>query len=110
MIDRKTALGLAQLADLVLEDRLAKLRCAAAARAQTAAQIAALVETPAEGLDPVVAAQQSLRYQRWADVRRQDLNLVLARQTAAWLSAHQAASHAFGRAEVTRTLALPKKR
>ncbi len=110
MTDRKAALQLAALADLVLQDRLAKLRSAAAARSQTASKIAALAETPAEGLDPLVAAQQSLRYQRWADMRRQELNLVLARQTAAWMTAHAAASEAFGRAEVIEKLSVPKKR
>ncbi len=110
MTDRKTALGLAALADLVLQDRLAKLRGAALARAQTAAQISALAEAPAEGLDPLIAAQQSLRYQRWADARRQELNLVLARQTAVWMTAHATATEAFGRAQVIEKLTLPRNR
>lgn len=104
MTDRKMAARLATLADLVLQDRLAKLRSAAAARAQTVAQIAGLGEQPAEGLDPLVAAQQSLRYQQWADARRQELNLVLARQTAQWMTAHGAATEAFGRAHVIEKL------
>lgn len=109
MTDRKTAEQLAFLADLVLQDRLAKLRKAAAARMQTTAQISALAERPAEGLEPLVAAQQSLRYQVWADARRQELNLVLARQTAAWMSAHASATEAFGRAQVIEKLSLGKK-
>ena len=110
MTDRKTAARLAVLADLVLQDRLARLRAAAAARAQTMAQIAGLAEQPAEGLDPLVAAQQSLRYQQWADARRQELNLVLARQTAVWMTAHGNATEAFGRAQVIGKLTGEKKR
>jgi hypothetical protein len=109
MTDRKMAARLATLADLVLQDRLVRLRTAAAAREQTAAQIAALAEAPAEGLAPLVAAQQSLRYQRWADARRLELNLVLARQTAVWMTAQGAATVAFGRAQVIDKLVLQKK-
>lgn len=110
MTDRRITANLAALADLVLQDRLARLRAAAAARAQTTARIAALAEVPAEGLDPLVAAQQSLRYQQWADARRQELNLVLARQTATWMTAHAAATEAFGRVQVIEKLALRGKR
>lgn len=110
MSDRQTAARLAALADLVLQDRLAKLRRAAAARAATQTQIDALAEAPAEGLDPLVAARQSLHYQLWADARRLELNLVLARQTAQWLTAHAAATEAFGRAQVIERLALARNR
>lgn len=110
MTDRKIAARLAVLADLVLQDRLAKLRKAAAARATTQAQIEGLAEAPAEGLDPLVAARQSVQYQLWADARRQELNLVLARQTAQWMTAHAAAANAFGRAQVTERIAETAKR
>ena len=110
MTDAVTVGRLAALADLVLQDRLGKLRAAAAARARTAGQIAALAERPVAGMDPLVAAQASLRYQQWADARRQEMNLVLARQTAAWMTAHARAAEAFGRAEVIATLASRARR
>lgn len=110
MSDRQTAARLAALADLVLQDRLAKLRRAATARTATQAQIAALAEAPAEGLDPVAAARQSLQYQLWADARRQELNLVLARQTAQWMAEQMTATQAFGRAQVAAQIALSHKR
>jgi hypothetical protein len=69
-------------------------------------QIAAL-DHPAEpeGLDLAPAAQVALRYQLWADIRRAELNTVLARQTADWLAAREDARHAFGRAEALRGIA-----
>ena len=38
-----------------------------------------------------------MRYQLWADQRRSAINLILARQTAAWSEARKDAAEAFGR-------------
>jgi hypothetical protein len=56
-------------------------------------------------LEPIVAAQIGLEYERWADARRAELNLVIARQTAAWLEARGEAQAAFGRVQALRALA-----
>ena len=88
------------LSRLMLDDRLSRLRAAAALVETSRMQIAAL-DHCAEPVDlpPVAASQISLRYQLWADVRRSELNVVLARQTVTWLDARQEARHAFGRLE-----------
>jgi hypothetical protein len=51
-----------------------------------------------------------VRYQHWADLRRAEINLVLARQTVDWMEARGAAQSAFGRAEVLRQLQIKHKR
>lgn len=94
------------LAGMLLDHRLSQLRQAAERCDQSRMQIAAL-DQPAEptGLDLAPAAQVALSYQLWADVRRAELNTVLARQTADWLAAREDARHAFGRAEALRGIA-----
>ena len=56
-------------------------------------------------LDPVTAARVGLDYERWADARRGELNLVIARQTADWLEARSDAQTAFGRVQALHELA-----
>jgi hypothetical protein len=94
------------LSQLVLDQRLMSLRGTTERRDQSLMQIAALDRTddPAD-LPPVAADQVALRYRLWADRRRTELNLVLARQTAEWLQARQDAAQAFGRVEALRALA-----
>jgi hypothetical protein len=91
------------LARLVLDHRLALLREAADRRDQSRQQIAAL-DQGAEPTDlpPLAAGQVGILYQSWADARRSELNMLLARQTADWLEARQNAQTAFGRAEALR--------
>lgn len=91
---------LKELAALARDDRLTHLREAARRREQSLMQIAAL-ERDGQDVDlaPVAAGLVALRYQAWADVRRSELNVVLARQTADWLSARDEARIAFGRCE-----------
>lgn len=98
---------LGTLAALVLEARLADLRRHALAKAETEAQLAGLEHLPAgdPGLEGAAAALAAMAYQRWAEARRRDLNRVLARQTAEWLEAADAARLAFGRNEALETLA-----
>lgn len=90
---------LAGLTALILEARLAALRRAAEARAESEARLAGLnlPETGDAGLAGVAQPLAALAYQRWADARREEINRQLARQTAAWLEAADAARSAFGR-------------
>lgn len=104
---RATDLAVLQgLARLVLDHRLSVLRAASDRREASRRQIAEL-DTDAEPIDlPTVPARQvALRYQLWADVRRSELNTVLARQTAEWMAAQEDARLAFGRAEALRGIA-----
>jgi hypothetical protein len=97
---------LQDLAALVRDHQLAQLRDAAARCEQSKMQISALEREPSDtGLDPVGAGLVGLRYQAWADVRRSELNAVLARQTADWLAVREEAKTAFGRAEALRAVA-----
>jgi hypothetical protein len=94
------------LAQLVLDHRLSQLRLSAERLEQSRMQIAAL-EQPlkATELGLAAAGQVALRYQLWADVRRAELNTVLARQSAEWLAARDDARHAFGRSVALRGVA-----
>jgi hypothetical protein len=106
-MSRTKDLGLLQdLSRLLLDQRLAQLRAAAERCDRSRMQIAALDRggEPSD-LSPLSAAQVALRYQGWADRRRGELNIVLARQTVDWLQARQEAQTAFGRAEALRSLA-----
>jgi hypothetical protein len=96
---------LANLAQTVLDRQMADLRKAAAARAQTVDRLESLCIAPDAGTLPDVAtARARVRYEAWADLRRRELNLVLARQTVAVLAAEDAAREAFGRRDVLRRL------
>ena len=97
---------LGTLTDLMLDARLADLRGAAAARDASLARLADLARpAAATDLPDMAAAEVEMRYQRWADQRRAEINLTLARQTAAWLDARQAATLAFGKSQVLDGLA-----
>ncbi|HLQ17671.1 MAG TPA: hypothetical protein VK146_01725 [Tabrizicola sp.] len=97
---------LAEVAQLMLDHRLGQLRLAAANLERSRMQIAALDQTgqPAD-LEPVTAGKVALAYDRWADLRRAELNLVIARQTASWLEARGEAQTAFGRVQALQGLA-----
>lgn len=92
---------LAEIAQLMLDHRLAQLRGAAAEVERSRMQLTAInaAAQPSEALDPVVSGKVAIAYDRWADVRRSELNLVIARQTAAWLEARTEAQTAFGRVQ-----------
>jgi hypothetical protein len=45
-----------------------------------------------------------LAYDRWADVRRSELNLVIARQTAEWIETRVEAGTALGRLQALQGL------
>jgi hypothetical protein len=95
--DQMTRLG--EISGLMLDVRLAALQAANRAKEESLAQLAGLAApvAPAKGLSEVTAELAALSYQRWADVRRAELNLVLARQTAVWMDAREAARQAFGK-------------
>lgn len=96
---------IAELAQLMLENRLSQLRTARSELDRSKLQLRA-IDTAAEPADlPIVAGQTvGLTYERWANVRRSDLNLVIARQTVSWISARDDAGTAFGRLQVLRAL------
>lgn len=97
---------MAELAQLVLDHRLGRLRSAAAELERSRQQIAALdlSATPPD-LEPVTTEKVALAYNRWADQRRSELNLVIARQTVDWMEARGEAQTAFGRVQALQGLA-----
>lgn len=95
------------LADLSLDHHLATLRRAADAKLRSEAALAVLarpVTLQQDGFEGVSADLSTLAFQRWADVRRSEINLLLARQTHVWLEAKEDAQRAFGKAEALRRL------
>jgi hypothetical protein len=96
---------IAELAQLMLEHRLGLLRKTRIDLDRSKQQLQA-IDSAAEPADlPLVAGQTvGLTYERWANVRRSDLNLVIARQTASWIGAREDAGTAFGRLQVLRAL------
>ncbi|WP_431297582.1 hypothetical protein [Tabrizicola sp. BL-A-41-H6] len=111
MTQKSDVANLIALTALVLDQRLQQLRLAAAARDRSRRQIAALDLPPTDHDLPLpIAGQVSLAYERWADLRRTELNALIARQTVEWMAARSAASLAFGRAEALRGLAARQAR
>jgi hypothetical protein len=93
--------ALRQLTDLMLDQRLLDLRKAQQAQQETRGLIAALdqISQAADCALPA-AARAELLYQSWAEARRKDLNLTLARQSVTEIEARAAASVAFGKQRV----------
>ena len=56
-------------------------------------------------LEGVAAELAGLNYQRWADMRRAELNQILARRTVTWLEARDQAKMAFGKKQVLTQIA-----
>ena len=101
---------LADLAQLMLDHRLGQLRVSAGQLEQSKMQLSAINRSPEPmDLDPILTARVGLGYDRWADVRRAELNLVIARQTAHWLEARSEAQTAFGRVQALHGLAARHK-
>lgn len=105
MSRKQDIIRLTDLAQLTLDHRLGQMRAATQALDRSKTQLAAISEgaRPAE-LPLVAGAQAEWTYQRWADLRKSELNLVIARQTAACLAARDEAKTAFGRLEALRGL------
>jgi hypothetical protein len=102
--DAKNLKYLRTLSDLILNQHLAGLRACADARNQSLQRLADLVAKPDDQLSPVASAATALQYERWAELRRSELNITLARQTVAWMDARSKAETAFGRSEVLKKL------
>lgn len=98
--DDKRRLGnLQDLAQMVLDAKLADLRLIVRARDASLAHLAELNRPFAEtDLNPIAEAEAAIRFQRWADMRRAEVNQILARQTAMLHEMHSATQTAFGRA------------
>jgi hypothetical protein len=90
--------GLARIADLVLDQRLQALQRAQQARNATREKIQAL-DQPWEMDEHALQAsvRAAFLYQTWADLRRKDLNLVLAKQTVVVLETEADARLSFSR-------------
>ena len=99
MSQKQQLAKLAQLSTLLLDSRLATLHTAAQAKQETEAQLAGLMSPApvAEDVSDIAGALAALSYQRWADARRTELNLLLARQTVIWIEARDHAREAFGK-------------
>lgn len=101
MKKRKEIARLRSLTDMVLQAQLAQLNGAIAARQKTQDQIAGLQITGPyiAGQEGIAHALAQLQYQHWAERRRCELNVVLARQTAQYLEARARAQLAFGKTQ-----------
>lgn len=103
MTKAKDLARLAQISQLILDVKLAGLQKAAVKRQQSLDLLASLNKEHEEtDLPPVAAHQALLRYQHWADARRSEINLLLARQTADMHMARDAAGQAFGKDQALR--------
>lgn len=88
---------LRQVSQLVLDGKLNALERAARDRQLSLDHLAELNRPqPASDLPVQIAGEVAMRYQNWADRRRSEINLALARQTAEWVEAREAAARAFG--------------
>jgi hypothetical protein len=98
MSDRDKLAQLQQVSQLMLDIRLLALDRAAKVRQASLDHLADLNKpaTPTD-LNPVIAGEVAMRYENWADHRRSEINLALARQTADWAEARHHAALAFGR-------------
>ncbi len=100
---------LRKLTDLMLDAKLLDLKAASAARQASLDRLADL-DRPALATDlaEIAAAEVAIRYLHWADQRRSEINLTLARQTVTWIEARDAASLAFGKSQALQELAKKK--
>ena len=103
----QNVIKLAQLAELVLDSRLSELQAAARSKQACENQLAGLGQIPQANtdLEGVAAELAGLNYQRWADMRRAELNQILARRTVTWLEARDQAKMAFGKKQVLTQIA-----
>lgn len=101
---------LAELAAMIRDAELARL--AEASRRQDAARAAlARFDAAAPGAAPggVDATLIAARHQEWRAARRAQLNIALARETAAWSGVQDCAALAFGRSDVLARLARERR-
>lgn len=107
MTTAKDLRRLADVAQLILDHRLGRLRTLAAELDRSRMHLASINANgrPNNELEPMTAERVGIVYDRWADARRAELNLVIARQTAGWIEARNDAQDAFGRVQALRGLA-----
>tara|TARA_R110002096_G_scaffold123112_2_gene266468 strand:- start:4242 stop:4595 length:354 start_codon:yes stop_codon:yes gene_type:complete len=101
---RETLSKLVRIGDMLLDKKMQELQIAAAERARNLALLRDLTPGPIEEPQTIAGAQAALRYNRWADARRAEINLVLATRTAEWLQAKADAERALGQAEVLKNI------
>lgn len=101
---------LRQISQLILDVKLAALQSAARKREESLELLASLSQ-PCEPTDllPTVGHLAELRYQKWADARRAEINLALAQQTVSVHIARDAAAMAFGKNQALRGVAAKLK-
>ena len=98
MTNRAKLAPLRDLSQLILQTKLMSLEKASRARQHCLDNLAELDRpNPDAGLNPIVAGEVAMRYALWADQRRSDLNVILAKRTAEWIEARDAAAKSFGR-------------
>jgi hypothetical protein len=102
--------ALGQIADIMLDQRLLALRVANTARTDTQNKLAALdVAATWQDCSLQSSARAEMLYQSWADARRKELNLNLARQTVTKMQAEEAARLAFSRQTALQKLQAHKR-
>ena len=105
MTKAKNLARLGQVAQLILDVKLAALQKAAKKRQHSLDLLNDLNRaTSVADLPLFVAYEADLRYQNWADKRRAEINYNLARQTADMLAARDDAGQAFGKYQSLRGL------
>ncbi len=106
MSDREKLGRLGQVSALMRDTRMQELERAARARQASLDRLSEL-DRPAtpNDLPAIVAGEVAMRYALWADRRRSEINLMLARQTVEWQQARHEAALAFGRDQVVQKLA-----
>lgn len=106
MSQAKDLKRLSDVTQLLFDSRLDQLHRAATELERSRMQLDAINQVVrASDLDPVTAGKVALTYDRWADQRRSELNLVIARQTVDWMEARGEAQTAFGRVQALQGLA-----
>ncbi len=94
---------LRQISQLILDVKLAALHSASRKREESLERLASLNQ-PNEVTDlaPTANYLTQLRYEKWADARRAEINLALAQQTVDVHLARDAAAIAFGKDQALR--------
>lgn len=101
---------LRQISQLILDVKLAALQSASRKRDESLERLESLNQ-PIEltGLLPTASHLAEVRYQKWADARRAEINLALAQQTVNVYIARDAARLAFAKDQALRAVAAKQK-
>lgn len=96
---------LQQISQLVLDIKLLALTQAAAKRQQSLDLLTSLNEPLVEtDLNAVAGHRAAIQYQHWADTKRGEINVLLARQTVEMILARNDAGQAFSKNQALRGL------